>query len=439
MAQLIATVIGTFCDDVRVAANAEEAFAVLATDEVSVIVSDVELPGMGGLEFCERVAANRPDIPVIIVTAFPSFDTAIASLRLGAADFIVKPFKPAELLHRVRQAVQARSLREEVKRLRRQLGEVESIGAMLGESPPMRRLKALIAQVARSRASALIMGESGTGKELVARALHDLGPRASEPFIAINSSAVPGPLIESELFGHARGAFTDARTERVGLFVRAHKGTLFLDEIGELPLALQPKLLRALEERCVRPVGGTREIPFDVRIIAATNRDLETAVAEGRFREDLYFRLNVINVELPRLCERGRDILLLAQHFLDELSEAEGKNVRGFTPTVAEKLLDYPWPGNVRELRNCIERAVTLATHEDILVEDLPAKLRDSSARSVIVAGHTPSELGTLDDMERRYIKQVMTVVGGNKTHAARILGINRKRLYRKLDRHGIS
>jgi two-component system response regulator HydG len=297
----------------------------------------------------------------------------------------------------------------------------------------MRRLRELIARVAKTDAPALIVGETGSGKELVARALHRHGPSRDGPFVALNCAALPEHLLESELFGHARGAFTDARSSRSGLLLHANGGTLFLDEISELPLPLQPKLLRALQERRVRPVGSEKEVTFDARVIAATNRDLDSAVEKGRFREDLFFRLDVIRIEVPPLRARGSDVLLLAQHFLRDSAERTGKAVAGLSHGAAEKLLQYGWPGNVRELANCVERAVALTDHEQVLVEDLPERIRAYAGPYVLVAGEDPSELVPLEVVERRYIARVMEAVGGNKTLAARILGLDRKTLYRKL------
>jgi DNA-binding NtrC family response regulator len=270
---------------------------------------------------------------------------------------------------------------------------------------------------------------------LVARALHRLGSRSAGPFVAINCAAMPEPLLESELFGHARGAFTDARSDRTGLFVQASSGTLFLDEIGDMPLGMQAKLLRALQERKVRPVGGNREIPFDARIVTATNRDLDTAVAEQRFREDLYFRINVIQIAVPPLRARGNDVLLLAQSFVEHFAGRAGKKVTGIGTGAAQRLMSYSWPGNVRELQNAIERAVAVTSFAEITVDDLPERIRDYHVSHVVVAGEDPSELCTMEEVERRYIARVMQAVGDNKTLAAKILGFDRKTLYNKLER----
>ncbi|WP_257458309.1 sigma-54-dependent transcriptional regulator [Archangium lipolyticum] len=415
--------------------SADEAFPLLETEDFDTVLTDMRMPGMDGLELCERIVLNRPDIPVVVVTAFGSLETAVAAIRAGAYDFVTKPVDLDALVLVLERAVQHKALREEVRRLRRALGGVFADGGVVGESPALRRVYELIDRVADSDASVLVTGESGTGKEVAARALHARGRRASGPFVAINCAAMPEALLESELFGHARGAFTDAKAARTGLFAQANGGTLFLDEVGEMPLSLQPKLLRALQERTVRPVGGDTEVPFDARIVAATNRDLELAVEEGRFREDLYYRLNVIGLELPPLRARGNDVLLLAQRFLEHFATRSGKRVVGLTPAAAQRLLAYTWPGNVRELQNCIERAVALTSYEELTVEDLPERIRDYRGHSNSGQENDVSELVSLEEMERRYIQRVLEAVGGSRTLASRILGVDRKTLYRKLGR----
>ncbi len=425
--------------EVRWTTSAAEALDLLGKIEVDVVLTDLNMRGMDGLELCERIVANRPDVPVVLVTAFGTLDTAIAAMRAGAYDFITKPVKIDVLTLALTRAVQHRTLREEVKRLRRLVEDGGQFEDVLGQSPVMRKVHEFLGQVAGTEASVLITGESGTGKEVVARALHRRGRRSAGPFVAINCAAVPETLLESELFGHARGAFTDARTARAGLFVQASGGTLFLDEIADLPLALQPKLLRALQERTVRPVGGNEEVPVDVRLVAATNRDLESAVEEGHFREDLYFRINVIHVALPPLRARGSDVLLLAQHFLGQFAAQSGKHVAEISPAAAERLMSYAWPGNVRELQNCMERAVALTQFEAIAVDDLPEKIRGYRRSHVLVASDDPTELVPLEEVERRYILRVMEAVGGNKTLAAQVLGIGRKTLYRKLEQYGVA
>jgi two-component system response regulator HydG len=423
---------------VRWTTSALEALALVAEHDFDVVVSDLVMPELGGLELCERVAQNRADLPVVVVTAFGSFDTAIAAIRAGAYDFITKPFEMGTLTLTLERAARHRALRDEVKRLRRAVSATRGATDLVGSSAPMVAVHDLVDRVAESDVTVLVTGESGTGKELVARAIHERGRRASGPFVPVNCAAVTETLLESELFGHARGAFTDARSARAGLFAQANGGTLFLDEIGDMPLGLQPKLLRALQERRVRPVGSDQETPIDVRIVAATNRDLEGAIEEGRFRADLYYRIAVVHVDLPPLRSRGRDVLLLAQRFLEATAAATGRAIRGITPQAAQRLLDYQWPGNVRELKNCIERAVALARYEEIVVDDLPEKVQSYRRSHVIVAAEDPSELVTLDEVERRYILRVVDAAGGNRTLAARILGLDRVTLYRKLQRMGV-
>jgi two-component system response regulator HydG len=333
------------------------------------------------------------------------------------------------------RALRHRELREEVKRLRATALASKPVREFIGESHAMQELYALIQRVAEADASVIVRGETGTGKELVAAAIHARSRRASGPLVSINCAAVPEALLEGELFGHLRGAYTDARSDRKGLLLEASGGTLFLDEIAEMTMSMQAKLLRALEVRRVRPLGGTTETPFDVRLVAATNRDLPSLIEEGRFREDLYYRINVVEVELPPLRARGADVLLLAQHFLTTF--AGGRPVRSLSPAVAERLMTYAWPGNVRELRNCMERAAALAQHEAVIVEDLPAHIRNYASSHILVAAQDPSELVSLAEVERRYIERVLQAVGGNKRHAARILGLDRATLYRKLERYG--
>ena len=415
--------------------SADEALARLAAEDFDVVLTDLRMPGMDGLALCERIALNRPDIPVVVVTAFGSLETAVAAIRAGAYDFVTKPIDVDALVLVLERAVQHRALREEVRRLRQELGRRDDGGTVVGESLAMKQAYALIDRVADLDSTVLITGESGTGKEVAARAVHTRGRRKDGPFVALNCAAMPEALLESELFGHAKGAFTDAKAARTGLFVQAHGGTLFLDEVGELPLTLQPKLLRALQERVVRPLGGDTEVPFDARIVAATNRDLELAVAEGRFREDLYYRLNVIGVELPPLRARGNDVLALSQRFIEQFAARTGKRVVGLSPAAAQRLLTYGWPGNVRELQNCLERAVALTSFEELTVDDLPERVRNYSQPKAVPENTDPSELVTLEEVERRYIHRVLEAVGGSRTLAARVLGVDRKTLYRKLER----
>ena len=425
---------------VTTSTNAARALELVAEQDFDVVLTDLSMPEMSGLDLCERVLGTRPDMPVVVITGQGSLETAIGAIRVGAYDFITKPVDPKLLFLSVSRAIQHRRLSDEVKRLRQAVDGAESDAAkIVGQSGAMRRVYELIQRVGESDASVLIHGETGTGKELIARGIHSKSRRQNGPFVAINCAAVPHSLLESELFGHARGAFTDAKAQRTGLFVQASGGTLFLDEIGELPIDVQPKLLRALQERKVRPVGANQEIPFDARIVAATNRNLEDEVYEKRFREDLYYRINVVKIDVPPLRERGGDVLHLAQHFLKQFAERNAKPTLELSTTAAEKLMAYNWPGNVRELENCMEHAVALARFDQITVEDLPEKIRAYRAERFVVAANDPTEIVTMDELERRYILRVLSLVGGNKSRAAQVLGFDRRTLYRKLERYGAS
>jgi DNA-binding NtrC family response regulator len=417
--------------------NTGDALSRLRSDEVDVVLADINLEGeSSGLDLCRRIAADRPDLPVIMITAYGTMETAVGAIRAGAYDFITKPISMDALLLTVKRGVEHKRLQDEVKRLKREVLDSRPVDEILGASGPMRRVYDLISQVSSTDASVLITGESGTGKELAARAIHTRSVRGNGPFVAINCAAMPATLLESELFGHVRGAFTDAKKSRTGLFVQATGGTLFLDEIGEMAVEMQAKLLRVLQEHKVRPVGGDTEVPFDTRIIAATNRDLDADVDAGRFREDLFYRINVVRIEMPPLRSRGEDVLGLAQFFLERAAQRSGKEVHGVSPAAARKLLDYDWPGNVRELENSIERAVALTRSQEIAVEDLPDKIRDHQSSQVIIHGDDPDKLPTLDEVEQRYIHRVLKAVGGNKTHASRVLGMDRRTLYRKLEKY---
>ncbi len=418
--------------------SADAAFERLTAEDFDVVVTDLRMRGTGGLELCARIVQNRPDVPVIAITAFGSLETAVATIRAGAFDFITKPFDIDELVIAIERAARHRALRAEVKRLQRMVEGAARMDEMLGASPAMKKVYDRIARVADSDATVLVTGESGTGKELVAHALHRRSRRAAGPFVAINCSALPESVLESELFGHAKGAFTDAKSARKGLFAEADGGTLFLDEVGEMPLSVQPKLLRALETRSVRPVGGSAEVPFDVNLVTATNRDLESAVEGKRFREDLFYRINVVHIELPPLRARGNDVLLLAQAFLERFAAKSGKPIARMSSAVAQKLIAYAWPGNVRELQNCVEQAVALAQYEELTVEDLPARVRDYRSAHVLVVADDPSELVPMEEVEKRYILRVLEAAGGNKSIAARILGYDRKTLYRRLESYGV-
>jgi DNA-binding NtrC family response regulator len=403
---------------------------------IDLVVSDVKMPDLDGLDLLREVREVQPAPYVITITAFGSIDTAIRAVKLGAFDYITKPFEIEQLVLVIDKALSEQALRSEVARLREELARSVRFDNIIGRSRAMQEVFGLIRRVAGSQASVLITGESGTGKELVARAIHAHSPRATRPFVAVNCAAIPETLLESDLFGYKRGAFTDARADKPGLFVEAGGGTIFLDEIGELPLTLQPKLLRALQEREVRPLGATKAERVDVRVITATNRQLEKHLKEGRFREDLFYRLNVLHIHLPPLRDRAEDVLPLAEHFLARSASRAGKSLR-FKESANKLLLAYAWPGNVRELENVVERAVALAEGDIVAAEDLPPAMRERKNQDRL---HSALAQGlTLDQLEREYIQRVLEAEGGNKTRAAQRLGLDRKTLYRKLEEYAAS
>ena len=424
---------------VRGVTSPREALEVISDidNRFDVAVTDVGMAEMSGIELCERMLGIRPDLLVIVNTGHADIDTAVAALRSGAYDFLTKPMNPKVLALRVAHAIRQRTLTEEIRRLHDN-PEATAPVDMIGSGNAMRRVYELVKRVGPSDASVLLQGETGTGKELVARAVHGASHSKEGPFVAINCAAVPSALIESELFGHAKGAFTDAKLQRIGLLRQAEGGTIFLDEIGELPIEMQPKLLRALQERKVRPVGSDQEIPFNARVLAATNRNLEDEVEEKRFREDLYYRIAVVKIDLPPLRDRGGDVIEIATHCLRAIERRTGHPAPRLSPAVAEKLLAYRWPGNVRELENSMERAVALARFEELTVDDLPERVRAYQADRFVVSADETSELVKVEEVERRYIVRALTLLGGNKTRAAEVLGIDRRTLYRKLERWGI-
>ncbi len=432
MRTLVQDVLQDHGHHVAVAASGKEALKRLGEEEYGVVLTDLRMKEMQGIELLSEIKRGYPNTNVILMTAFGSVETAIEAMKQGAYDYLVKPIKNDELLRVIDRAVREAELRREVDRLRREVHKEYSFHQILGKSKAMREVFDLIRRVADSPTNVLITGESGTGKELVAKAIHYNSERRDAPFVPVNCAAIPDTLLESELFGHMRGAFTDAKTDKRGLFEEAQKGTLFLDEISELPLLLQAKLLRAIQEREIRRVGATRPVSVDVRIIAATNLVLAEEVKAKRFREDLFYRLNVIEIRLPPLRERNEDIPLLVDAFLRKCAEASHKELRGMTEAALALMIDYQWPGNVRELENVIERAVTLARGAKIMPEDLPSTLQGTRGDRRVIAEAADRTL-PLSEVENEYILRILEKTGGNKYQAAHILGIDRKTLYRKL------
>ncbi len=421
--------------EVESAGGASGGLELARLERFDLIVTDLRMPEMDGFDLIRGVMA-MPDPPhVVMITAFGSIETAIRAVKLGAYDYITKPFEIEELLLVIDKALGERALRQKVARLQREVEDRYGFGNIIAKSQSMRDVVALVQRIAPSTASVLITGESGTGKELVARAIHYNSARASGPFVGVNLAAVPEGLIESELFGHKKGAFTDARSDKPGLFVEAHGGTIFLDEIGELALPLQAKLLRVLQEYEVRPLGATKNQRVDVRVVAATNKNLEEMLTDGGFREDLYYRLNVIHLDLPPLRSRPEDIVPLAAHVLEQLG-ARTQPPRRFrlAPEAQHLLLAYHWPGNVRELMNVLERGVALCQGELISDEDLPPQVREKRPSDFL--GAAVARRMSLAELEREFIERVLEDEAGNKTRTAQRLGLDRKTLYRKLDEY---
>jgi DNA-binding NtrC family response regulator len=437
MCELLAMSLKTDGAEVVATTSAREAFDLVATEDFDVVLTDLGMTEVDGLAVCQRIGGIHPNLPVIVVTGLGSMDAAIAAMRAGAYDFITKPIETKLLSISVARALEHKRVHAELKRLREAAGGASSCDGIIGSSRAMRRVHDTIERVSTSDAPVLVQGETGVGKEVTARRIHDTSRFKGGPFVAINCAAVPPTLLESELFGHVRGAFTDAKAERIGLFVKANGGTIFLDEIGDMPLEIQPKLLRALQERTVRPVGGNAEIPFDARIIAASNRELEEEVEEKRFRQDLYYRINVVRVVVPSLRERDGDVLELAHHFLAQQAARNGKPALRISAEVAKKLMEYRWPGNVRELENCMARGVAFARFEELTVEDLPEKVRSYDSGRFVVSANDEMEVLPLVELERRYVRRVLTLFNGNKSRTAQALGIDRRTLYRKAEKWG--
>ena len=398
---------------------------------LDLVISDIRLPGLSGLSLLESLKNEDNSPALLLITAFGTVDQAVDALKQGADDFLTKPLDVEHLLLSVKRILEHRSLQRELKRYRQQQ---KGPGGLVGQSPSMRKLYDQIERIAPADGSVLITGESGTGKELVAKALHQLSDRAEQSFQAVNCAGIPADLMESEFFGHAAGAFTGAQKKRQGLLKQADGGTLLLDEIGEMPMALQAKLLRVLQEGTIRAVGSDEEETVNVRILAATHQDLEQQVEDGRFRQDLFYRLETFSLRVPPLRERGEDIERLANYFLQQLQKNSDKTVRSISPAALEQLYSYRFPGNVRELQNAIERAFTFSRDDKIAVEDLPQRILDSEHEPDVEYG---TEWPTLDEYQNQYIRKVLTHAEGNKSKAAEILGVTRRTLYRWLEQHG--
>ncbi len=424
--------------EVRAVSSGEQALA--AVDELApdFVLADVRMGGMSGIELTRELAARGADATVIVMSAYGSVELALEAMKAGAYDYVAKPFKQDEVLLALRKAEERESLRRENRALKEQMRESASYADMIGRSEGMREVVRTIEKAAGYATTVLIQGESGTGKELVARALHAKSPRARSPFVAVNCGAIPEALLESELFGHRRGAFTDASSDKRGLFEEAHEGTLFLDEIGELPLGTQVKLLRVLQEGTLRRLGETRDRQVDVRVVAATVRDLGEEVEESRFREDLYYRLNVLQIHVPPLRERKGDIPLLLDFFLERNNARLGTRVRGLDAKATRLMLAYHWPGNVRELENVIERAMVLADSDVLGEADLPDKLREPDPAQAVLASGELSIKKTSRYMEETLIKKALEKTGGNRTQAAKLLEISHRALLYKLKDYGI-
>ncbi|MEI8191488.1 MAG: sigma-54 dependent transcriptional regulator [candidate division NC10 bacterium] len=422
---------------VATAQGGRAALTLAGEQTFDVVVSDIRMPDLDGLALLRGLRKASPDVSVILMTAFGTVEAALEAIKEGAYDYVSKPLHLGELLLTVSRAIEQRRLVHENQRFRQTLQDRYQLGNIVGVSPRMFDVFKLIARVAPTRSTVLITGESGTGKEVVARALHFNGPRAAGPFVTIDCAGLAESLLESELFGHVRGAFTGAVTARRGLFEAGHGGSVFLDEVGDIGPNIQAKLLRVLELQEIKPVGSNETIRIDVRLIAATNRDLQAEVREGRFREDLFYRLNVVSIHLPPLRERREDIPVLAHHFLRKYGEANGKAIGGIAPETMARLEAYPWPGNVRELENAIERAVAVSIHLILLPDDLPPHIASYSA-TTDAGVPCPVELVPLDAVSRRHIARVLSATGGNKKRAAEILGVDRRTLYRMLERYGM-
>ncbi|MFN8625726.1 MAG: sigma-54 dependent transcriptional regulator [Candidatus Binatia bacterium] len=420
--------------DVDAAGTGQEALGRLSATTYDLVITDLNMPVMDGMALLREIRRRQLNPAIIVLTGHGTIPSAVEAMKLGAGDYLIKPCHPDELLLVVARLLEVGQLRREVAKLRRQLGQADRLGEIIGKSPRMQEIYQVIDAVSQNKSNVLLSGENGTGKELVARTIHAKGPLATRPFLAINCGALSETLLESQLFGHRKGAFTGAIDDHDGVFQAADGGTLFLDEISDIPLPLQVKFLRAIQEKEVTPLGSTRPVRVDVRIVAATNRNLDEAVRDGAFRTDLFYRLNVVPIHLPPLRERREDVPLLVERFIVEFSRAYGVEPKRVTPEAMTRIVEYAWPGNIRELQNAIERAFALSSEPEITLRDLPPAIvrrADTVAHTEAVAGLLP-----LEEVERRSILAALQRSGGNKNQAARLLGIDRQRLYRKIEKY---
>ena len=420
------------------AAGAREALDLLAKREFDLILTDLKMQGQSGLELLEQIMADDPQQCVILMTAHGSIDSAVGAMKRGAFDYLEKPLERENLLLTIKRAFERIALVRENRVLQKRVAEIQRIPSIIGDHPKMKEVYRVITKIAPTSSTVLIYGESGTGKELVARAIHERSPRAAQPFMAINCAAIPETLIESELFGHEKGSFTGANARQIGILEAANGGTVFLDEIGEMNVAMQAKLLRAIQEKEIRRVGGKVNLPLDVRIISATNRDLEQEIKKGAFREDLYYRLNVLRINLPPLRERGSDIATLANFFIKKYSTASGIAVEGIAKPTLKLLLNYTWPGNVRQLESVVERAVLMAEGSIIQPEDLPSEISSLAAQGGVVPFELPPEGINFEEMEKALIIKAMERADWVIGKAAPVLGLSYKTLQYRLEKHGI-
>jgi two-component system response regulator HydG len=439
-AEALADGLGLDGYDCALAHSGSEGVARMEQATFEAVLTDLVMHDRDGLEVLREANRLQPEAAVLLITGHGSVETAVDAMQLGAVDYIEKPVRLNELRTRLERAIENRRLRREHRELRQQLDRSYSLEGIVGHSPAMQRVFDVIQQVGPTNATVLVLGESGTGKELVARAIHRSSRRAEKRFVAMNCAALSEGLIESELFGHVKGAFTGAVAHNEGRIVHADGGTLFLDEVGDMPLETQAKLLRVLESREVQPVGGAKTLPVDIRLLAATNHDLEQRVKEGRFREDLLYRLKVVSIELPPLRDRAGDVPLLLDHYLSELSATHSRDVRGITPEARALLVRYAWPGNVRELRNVVENMVLLARSDVIDVGDVPHEITDGpQAETAAAVGGYELTGKSLDEVERDLIAANLALVDGNRQKAAQLLGIGERTLYRKIKEYGLS